>query len=229
MPLLLLDNVVKMHYPESCEKCRQMREKQEECKERREHKRALFRSFYRKLKDAGLAPKEVKHRFINFKADTDELKKAKRAAFEYAKDPRGVILFTSTKGSGKTHLASAIARTLIARGKRTKFIKTVELMMDIRSTFNGFSGRTAKDILGDLMSYDCLILDDLGIEKQSEFTFEVLYTLIDGFYRFEKSLIVTSNYSLEALDRRIGEIITSRLSEICKIVEYEAEDWRVVK
>jgi DNA replication protein DnaC len=60
-----------------------------------------------------------------------------------------------------------------------------------------------------------LHLDDLGVEKQTEWVLEQLYALINERYERQRSLIVTSNLEDDELEKQLGTRVVSRLVEIC--------------
>jgi DNA replication protein DnaC len=67
---------------------------------------------------------------------------------------------------------------------------------------------------------DFLILDDFGVEKTTEWSFQLLYIIINNRYEYEKITVFTSNYSLQELAGKLGdERITSRIQQMCRIIE----------
>jgi DNA replication protein DnaC len=71
-----------------------------------------------------------------------------------------------------------------------------------------------------------LFIDDLGIEKTSDRYLENLYLIIN--YRYENKLptIITSNMSLEDLEKHLTPQITSRIKSMCKIIQFTGKDRR---
>ena len=71
-----------------------------------------------------------------------------------------------------------------------------------------------------------LVLDDLGVERGTEWEEEVLYGLIDARYAEEMFTVVTTNASLEKIEEISSGRIWSRLHEMCSWVEMTGRDWR---
>lgn len=133
------------------------------------------------------------------------------------------LVFTGNTGTGKTHLAAAIANDLIRRYRiRVRFINYVELLDEINKSFNG-----NEPILDKFKRAELLILDDIGREKVTDFTNKTLYSIIN--YRYEHLLptIITSNYRASELASRVGAATVSRISEICRGVQINGADYRI--
>ena len=73
---------------------------------------------------------------------------------------------------------------------------------------------------------DLLVLDDAGAEKWTEWTEPTLYTIIDERYSYCKPLIITTNSTLDELEKKIGDRAMDRVLEMCEIVENTGESYR---
>jgi DNA replication protein DnaC len=73
----------------------------------------------------------------------------------------------------------------------------------------------------------CLILDDLGTEKVSDWVLQSMYQIINARYVQMRQTVITSNHSLEELRSRIGDRIPSRIAEMCEVFELRGKDRRV--
>jgi DNA replication protein DnaC len=185
--------------------------------------------------------------FKTFIAETPNQKAAVLVASEYARNfdsklpkrgqplpGRNGFLITGTKGTGKTHIAAAIANYLLRRG--TAVICTTErnLFGAIRRTYSHTSGdESAVREVYERVSL--LVIDDLGKEKPSEWTLATLYAIIDGRYENAMPLIITTNYDAKSLLARLtptdGDVTTAdamvdRLNEMCESIEMCGESWR---
>lgn len=125
-------------------------------------------------------------------------------------------------GSGKTHLAVAVAQ----RFSGAWVVKPTQILRQCR----GSEAREEQSVITEYVETPVLIIDDLGIQKDTEFATTVLYEIIDGRYADKRGgLIVTSNLSLGDLSTKIGDDrIASRLAQMCRIISLEgAMDHRV--
>lgn len=167
--------------------------------------------------------------FEKFKR-TDTNAKAIEAvqAFDPRKAPN--LYIVGPTGTGKSHLAVAAARKFI--GKMPVFtLKMYTLAREIRSVKRA---DVEHEILQRYIHAGVLIVDDLGVSKDTEFSTTLMYELIDGRYMNKPGgLIVTSNLPLDALAEKLGDDrIPSRLAQMCAggFVSMNGEpDRRVVK
>ena len=119
-------------------------------------------------------------------------------------------------GTGKTALAMLVSKTAIEAGRTVAIYSLPKLLARIRATYE-------KDVGGDsytqffdrLISVDLLHVDDLGVEKRSDWVLEQLYAVVNERYEMERSMVVTTNLEQPALEEQIGERTVSRLIEIC--------------
>lgn len=130
-------------------------------------------------------------------------------------------------GAGKTHMAVAAARRTSER--HTLLMKPQQVSRFLRESEDA---RQEGQRIEELVSAHCLILDDLGTEKLTEYLTSLLYEIVDARYMAGAGgLIVTSNLSLGDLARKLGDDrIPSRLVQMCagKVFDFSGErDHRV--
>lgn len=109
-------------------------------------------------------------------------------ADEWTADPTRNVLLVGDLGAGKTHVLFACARWRFDQGATLQFWPTAELLQAMRpdSTVDG-------DVLADAIAADVLILDDLGVEKPSEWTAEQLYILVNRRWLERRPTLASSN------------------------------------
>lgn len=125
-------------------------------------------------------------------------------------------------GVGKTHLATAIVR-MFPEGI---VVKPQHIFRKLRGLK---SGDDEQAVIDKLARKPYLVIDDLGVQKDTAHSLSALYEIIDARdMGYAKGLIVTSNLSLAALAERIGDDrITSRLAGMCRVVEIGGKDQRI--
>lgn len=164
----------------------------------------------------------VKKNFSNFETPTAGhtaiFKMAREYVKNYSPDHNDGLLFIGGPGVGKTHLAVSILRELILKGYDGVFYNMNDLLDILRATFNASSETREQDILDDLMMVDILVLDDVGAqEKLSPYVLDRFYTLVNGRYQQNKTLIITTNLSQSTLELRLNHRTISRLYEMCDV------------
>ena len=141
-------------------------------------------------------------------------------------------------GTGKTHLICAMANSLLKSLYEKKKLSSYTLprianvngiLLEIKQTFQNKSEKSEQDIIYQYTSYPCLILDDLGVEKPSEWVTQTLYAIVDTRYNDSKQTCFTSNLSLDKISEKIGDRIPSRIAEMCEIVQIKGRDRRLSK
>jgi len=126
----------------------------------------------------------------------------------------GLYLYSATKGSGKTRMAVSIANELIYdKGISAKFATSVQILNEIKASWNQEDGMTEHQLLEDLSKAEVLIIDDFGIEKVKDWIEEKLYHIINARYINRLITIFTSNLPIEGLD--YDDRITNRIKEKC--------------
>jgi len=141
---------------------------------------------------------------------------------EFKKDGIGLLLWGSC-GTGKTYAACALANALIDKGISAKVTNFGRILNELQGTFD------KQPYLDELNRYSLLVIDDLGIERTSEFSAEQMYGVIDNRYKSGLPLIITTNLDLHEMTKTNDiryKRIYERILEVCHPIEFEGVNYR---
>jgi DNA replication protein DnaC len=186
----------------------------------------------------------IKKRYLSRTIDsfsvTAENKRSFEVATDYIKNFREY--FTQGKGlylegpcgTGKTHLAIAIALAIINTGVPVICKTSIDILGDIKRCYERNSEVTEEEVLEAYKTVDLLIIDDLGKEQVTEWSVPVLYSILNERYEALLPTIITTNYNTTALaeklsakgDAETATAIISRFVESYKRVTMAWADYR---
>ena len=175
----------------------------------------------------------IQHQY-NFEKYLNEKGQAYKVAYNYAKNFEQMkednvgLLFYGDVGSGKTYLACSIANELIER-EQVK-VKIMNLSQVINQIQKSAFKLDSNEIIDNLSNIPLLILDDLGIERDTSYAREQVYNIINSRYLKGRPTIFTTNLSLEIIQNPNVDLeyqrIYSRILEMTIPVKVTGEDFR---
>lgn len=169
--------------------------------------------------------------FDNYKGEKDKsytIAKNYVKEYEQMKKENIGLLFCGTVGSGKTYLACCIANALIEEYMiRVKIRNFAQIINDLQKS--GFD-LDKNEYIESLTNVSVLILDDLGIERDTSYAKEQVYNIVNSRYLKQKPTIFTTNLPYEKIQNSDDgveyERIYSRIIEMCIPVKVMGEDFR---
>ena len=141
------------------------------------------------------------------------------------KEGKGLLLYGGV-GTGKTYIACMIANALIDKGYPVLVTNFARILSTLQGTFD------KQEYLDSLNQFKLLIIDDLGIERDTGYAKEQVFNIIDSRYRAGLPMIITTNLTMQKLatecelaDKRVYD----RILERCYPVEVTGESRRMKK
>ena len=138
-----------------------------------------------------------------------------QAALAFANNPKGWLVFLGPTGSGKTHLACAVANHRLSMGQPVFYIGVCDLLDHLRSAFSPSSDLSYDELFERVKNIPLLVLDDLGVGSATPWAQEKLEQLFD--YRFSAGLatVITTDVALEKLGERLRKHFDD--NEFCQV------------
>ena len=165
--------------------------------------------------------------FQNIDRDSGVIRIAEEyvANWEKMKQNHMGYLFWGPVGTGKSYLATSIANALLEQEVTVK-------MTNFNTIFNDlFAVEDKTEYIRSLNGYELLIIDDLGVERNSEYALENIFNVIDWRYRSGRPLITTTNLPLVQLKQETKiekKRIYDRILERCIPVKIDGVSRREV-
>ena len=125
-------------------------------------------------------------------------------------------------GSGKTHALQALAHEFVERGVGARYIVADRYLENLRARFDGEYSLSASAALAE--SDGLVVLDDLGLEKPSEWTQEQVESLADWRYRHRLPTLLATNLEKTRLEARYPRLV-DRCHEGL-VIAWSAPSWR---
>ena len=196
---------------------------QEEERNRKEEKRRNQEWMDRISRNRSLGMTDLSLRKYTFENDlgyNPEMKVARQYVQHWDEmftNSRGLLIWGGV-GTGKTFMAACIANELIDQGVPVMMTNFARIL----NTLTGLYSGDRNEYLDNLNRYPLLVLDDLGMERKSEFAQEQVFNVIDRRYSSQKPMIVTTNLTLHELRQpetlaqaRIYDRVRERCVPLC--------------
>lgn len=201
--------------------------------------------------DSGMNARFLRRTFSTFQP-TAENQRGLRVCKQYAdtfreklpknnpEPGRNGLFITGPKGTGKTHLAAAIANQLMQEGTAVICMTMIDLLDRIKKTYEQSSQNdwesSESTLLNTYKTVPLLIIDDMGKEPATEWAVSKIYAIINARYEAYLPTIITTNYTDSELVKRLtpkdtgdpmtAEATIDRLREMCAGIVTSGESWR---
>lgn len=139
------------------------------------------------------------------------------------------LVFYGNVGTGKTFLSCCIAKELMENGFSVSYCSADKLFKDMTDLRFGNDKDEYFSFIEDINQCDLLIIDDLGTEAITERVKADLFTCLNNRELLKKATLISTNLTLDELNRRYSERIFSRVSSHFTFCKFEGRDIRMLK
>lgn len=166
-----------------------------------------------------IPPRFASKTFDDYTAENDGQQRALRVSRDYAENwetmvERGTCLILSGKvGTGKTHLACAVANAVIAQGHSALFATVTDALRSIKQSYGRDAAVSETDAINALVEPRLLVLDEVGMDYGTEHSKTMLFDLMNKRYENMRPSIILTNLDAAALREYFGDRIMDRLRE----------------
>ena len=206
--------------------CKCQKEERERQEQRMKEEEQLL--YVRRLKAAGIQERHLQDWTFASATDTPSVQMAKRYTENWKKvkaENLGLLLWGDV-GTGKSFLAACIANALLEKGVPVLMTNFSKILNQMGAMYSDERYR----YIASFNRFSLLIIDDLGIERNTEYALEQVYAVIDERYKTGLPLIITTNLTISQL-RNPEDVaharIYSRVLEMCTPVHVPGYDRRM--
>jgi len=203
-------------FVQACPECRKERE-QEEKRIQESHRQEGINN---RLAISGIPKRYLDSTLANYKANNQGQKYALRVANSFLNELKtgsdSSLILYGLPGTGKTHLGCALAKEFLINSEgrlpKIKYASAYRATAEIKSCFSRDSQKTEWDVIREYQNYDLVILDEVGIQFDSNAEKMIFFQIINGRYEDMKPTILISNLTKSELIEFIGDRCFDRLS-----------------
>lgn len=131
-------------------------------------------------------------------------------AREYANAPAGWLVLAGPSGTGKTHLAAAIANRQIELGNEAFFTFVPDLLDHLRATFGPGSDVTYDELFEEVRNVPLLVLDGLGTQSETPWAREKMLQVFNHRFNAQLATVITTSHALDELDESLRTRLKDR-------------------
>lgn len=204
-----------------CPICTKEQNEKEEAEKAKKEAKRLLDIWQQKIGNSGI-PERFKDRYLSSYVINPNNHKQQRIfdfCKSYADDFANVkktgrsFLMLGTVGTGKTHLSIGIALEIIKAGHTSIFTSASKIFRAIKDTYQKNSNQKESEIMAIYTKCDLLIIDEVGVQRGSDFEKETFFDVINERYENMLPTIILSNLTIDEIKEFLGERVFDRLRE----------------
>lgn len=200
-----------------CPTCSKEREDAEKAELEEMRKKSEMERFENMRKNAGVSPRNAGVRFKHFEQKTTEQERVYASVYKMATDvfhgdKTPNIIMTGKVGTGKTMLGNCAINSLF-KTKRVKIIKLQDMLRKIKASYSQSTSYSEEEAINNYASYDLLILDEVGVSRDTDNDKNLIFDVLDGRYQNMLPTMIISNMNIEGIKQTLGDRVVDRLRD----------------
>lgn len=202
-----------------CPACQADEKAREERRDQQAKAEAQARRIEALYQRSGIPLRFQSRTFEGYEAKGEGQERALRLSRAYADQwtlmrERGTcLIFSGSPGTGKTHLACAIANAVIKQGSSALFTTVSDALRTIKRAYGKDALTSEHDAINELVGPALLILDEVGMAYDTDHSKTLIFDLMNKRYEGMKPTLLLTNLDAAALREHLGDRITDRLRE----------------
>lgn len=169
---------------------------------------------------AGIQKRFLDCNFDNYVVSGDKQQAVKDRLMVFANNFSKVLELGSSLvlsggvGTGKTHLSCAIANSIAEKGYTSCFVTVSEIIRAVReaSNWSRSGGKSAQQIIDDYTAFDLLIIDEFGVQSDTDSERNIIFDVINNRYAEQKPTMALTNLTSEDFKKLVGDRAYDRLT-----------------
>lgn len=214
-----------------CPGCQQEANDEEERKRRQEEDTLRQSRMENRLRCAGIPLRFRSRTMESFRTSNEGQARALAIAQRFVAEwPRHeaegtTAIFSGKPGTGKSHLAIAMAQALMSR-TTVLYTSALDAIRMVRDTWRRGSDRSEQEVLRELGSVGLLVLDEVGMQYGTEGEQVVMFDIINRRYQDQRPMVLLTNQGKDGLKTYLGDRAFDRLRESGIWVPFDWESHR---
>lgn len=214
-------NLMGIPFRSKCPICSKERAEKESQEKQKKEAQEKYMRWLGKINNAGI-PERFKTRTLEtYVVDTNNSKQQKIFGFckDYAANFQQIrktgqsFMMLGTVGTGKTHLSIGVALEVMKNGNSAVFSSASKIFRAIKDTYHKGSHQKESEVMAIYTQCDLLIIDEVGVQRGSDFEKETFFDVINERYENMRPTIILSNLTIEEIKVFLGERVFDRLRE----------------
>lgn len=181
---------------------------------------------------AQLPKRHAQSGFRDYIVQNDGQKNAKAECVRYVKDFKSAVyrnlVMVGRTGTGKTHLACAVARNILGDQKYARYVTSADMAQEIANAWSKDVADNEANAIYRFVDLDLLILDEYGLHDRHESHLQLIHKVLYARYDANKPTMLISNLTAQDLAQDLGDRLWSRLQhDELVVIECNWHDQRV--